>query len=216
MTRKFSASISFMFREVPLIERFAAAKAAGFDGVEIQVLAEGDMTEMAAAARAADVQVILINVDLGDYLQGGLGLSGVPGREATFREAAERACDAARLLGASFVHLGPSRIPQGVTRELCVETYLANAEAALTMADGAPFTLLLETMNPVDAPTGLFTDADAAANLLRETLGETNVFAVFPHSPVMANMGGVNGRASSFSTTSFIRNSMDTLWQPAL
>jgi hypothetical protein len=29
---------------------------------------------------------------------------------------------------------------------------------------------------------------------LCEKLGETNVFAVFPHSPVMANMGGVNGR----------------------
>ncbi len=28
---------------------------------------------------------------------------------------------------------------------------------------------------------------------LRDTLGETNVFAIFPHSSVMANMGGVNG-----------------------
>ena len=29
---------------------------------------------------------------------------------------------------------------------------------------------------------------------LREKLGASNVFAVFPHSPVLANMGGVNGR----------------------
>ncbi|MGO9199035.1 MAG: hypothetical protein ACLQM8_00650 [Limisphaerales bacterium] len=29
---------------------------------------------------------------------------------------------------------------------------------------------------------------------LREKLGDTNVFAVFPHSPVIANEGGVNGR----------------------
>ncbi len=29
---------------------------------------------------------------------------------------------------------------------------------------------------------------------LRDTLGETNVFAIFPHSPVIANMGGGNGR----------------------
>ncbi len=171
MTRKFSASISFMFREMPLLDRFAAAKSAGFGGVEIQVLAEGDATEMAAAARAAGVEVVLINVDLGDYLQGGQGLSNVPGQEAEFREAARRACDAARLLGARFVHLGPSRIPQGVAREQCLDTYLANAEAALAMAEGAPFTLLLEPMNPVDAPTGLFTDIDAAADLLRGALG---------------------------------------------
>lgn len=31
---------------------------------------------------------------------------------------------------------------------------------------------------------------------LSQQLGETNVFAVFPHSPVIANMGGVNGRIS--------------------
>lgn len=29
---------------------------------------------------------------------------------------------------------------------------------------------------------------------LRERLGETNVFSIFPHSPVMANRGGVNRR----------------------
>jgi hypothetical protein len=32
---------------------------------------------------------------------------------------------------------------------------------------------------------------------LREALGETNVFAVFPHCPVIANMGGVRGRLAS-------------------
>jgi hypothetical protein len=29
---------------------------------------------------------------------------------------------------------------------------------------------------------------------LREALGDTNVFAIFPHCPVLANMGGVKGR----------------------
>jgi hydroxypyruvate isomerase len=171
MTRKFSTSISFMFRELPLLDRFAAAKAAGFDGVEIQVLGEGNPGEMARAARAAGIPVVLINVDLGDYLQGGAGLSGVPGKEATFRAAANQAFAAALRLGADFVHLGPSRVPDGVPRERCLETYIANAEAALKMAKDAPFQLLLEPMNWVDAPTGLFTDVDEAADMLRGALG---------------------------------------------
>ena len=50
MPRTFSTSISFMFRELPILERFAAAKAAGFQGVEIQVLDEGDPADMARAA----------------------------------------------------------------------------------------------------------------------------------------------------------------------
>ncbi len=171
MIRKFSTSISFMFRELPLLERFAAAKAAGFDAVEIQVLGEGNPGEMARAAKAADVQVVLVNVDLGDYPQGGPGLSGVPGQEATFRAAVNQAFAAALRLGAAFVHLGPSRIPDGVPRERCLETYIANAEAALKLAQGAPFQLLLEPMNPVDAPTALFTDVDVAAGVLRGALG---------------------------------------------
>jgi hydroxypyruvate isomerase len=171
MTRRFSTSISFMFRELPLLDRFAAAKAAGFDGVEIQVLGEGNPGQMAAAARAAGIQVVLVNVDLGDYLQGGPGLSGVPGQEATFRAAANQAFAAALRLGAAFVHLGPSRIPDGVSREQCLETYIDNARTALKLAKGAPFQLLLEPMNPVDAPTGLFTDIDEAADMLRGALG---------------------------------------------
>lgn len=171
MARKFSTSISFMFRELPLLDRFAAAKAAGFEGVEIQVLGEGNPGQMAAAARAAGIPIVLINVDLGDYLQGGPGLSGVPGQEATFRAAVNQAFAAALRLGAEFVHLGPSRIPDGVARERCVETYVANAHMVLKLAQGAPFQLLLEPMNPVDAPTGLFTDMEEAADMLRAAFG---------------------------------------------
>lgn len=171
MTRKFSTSISFMFRELPLLDRFAAAKAAGFEGVEIQRLNEGASRDMANAARAAGIEVVLINVDLGDYLDGGLGLSGVPGQEATFRAAANQAFAAALRLDAKFVHLGPSRVPDGVDRQRCVDTYVANVERLLKTAKGAPFRLLLEPMNPVDAPNGLFTDIDAAADLLRGAFG---------------------------------------------
>jgi hypothetical protein len=38
------------------------------------------------------------------------------------------------------------------------------------------------------------TSIQSAGRHLREVLGDTNVFAVFPHCPVMANMGGVKGR----------------------
>ena len=171
MGRKFSASVSFMFRELPLIERFAAAKAAGFDGVEIQVLSEGDAGEMADAARSAGVDVVLVNVYMGDYLQGGNGLSGVPGREAAFRDAVGNAFDAASQLGASFVHLGPSRIPSGVSRSQCLDAYVANAEAAVSEANGAAFTLVLEPMNPLDAPTALFQSVGKAADILRRRFG---------------------------------------------
>jgi hydroxypyruvate isomerase len=171
MARRITASVSFMFRELPLLERFAAAKKAGFDGVEIQVLAEGDPAEMADAAAAAGIDVVLVNVGMGDYRDGGPGLSGVPGREVAFRSAAMQTFEAASLLGARFVHLGPSRIPAGISREHCLDVYAANAEAALSLAQGLSFSLLLEPMNPVEAPTALFNRVDDAVDLLRNRFG---------------------------------------------
>jgi hydroxypyruvate isomerase len=162
-----SASVSFMFREVPLLERFAAARAAGFAGVEIQRLAEGRVEEMARAARDAQVQVVLINVGSGDYVAGGAGLSAVPGREEAFRESLEQALDAATTLGALHVHLGPSRVPDGVTRDDCVRTYLANVRLALCLSRATGTSLLVEAMNRVEAPTALLADLQQAADVVR-------------------------------------------------
>ena len=162
-----SASISFMFREVPFLDRFAAARGAGFAGVEIQRLAEGSAVEMARAARDAQVQVVLINVGSGDYLAGGDGLSGVPGREELFRESLEHALDAAATLGARHVHLGPSRIPEGTSRDDCLRTYLANVRLALCLSRAMQASLLVEAMNRVEAPTALHSDLRQAADVVR-------------------------------------------------
>jgi hydroxypyruvate isomerase len=168
--QRFSTSISLLFRELPIAERFGAARRAGFGGVEIQVLAEGDPAQMATAAEAAGIEVVLVNVGMGDYLGGGPGLSGVPGREQAFRAELERTLDAARLLHPRFVHLGPSRVPEGVSRETCLATYRANLDAALAMhaASGAQAELLVEPMNRVEAPTALLGDIDDGATLLRD------------------------------------------------
>jgi hydroxypyruvate isomerase len=166
----FSTSISLMFREHPVEERFEAAKQAGFEGVEIQFLAEGNPGHMAGAAQAAGIEVVLINVGMGDYLVGGPGFSGVPGREAAFLEELDKALEAARLMRARFVHLGPSRIPEGVAREACLETYRANLDAALALhaERGSQATLLIEPMNRIEAPTALINDIDDGAALLRD------------------------------------------------
>ena len=164
----FSASVSVMFRERPLLERFASARDAGFDGVEIQDLGEGDPVLMAAAARAAGVPVLLINADMGDFRRGGSGLSGVPGREDAFRAGLERTLDAAERLGPRFIHLGPSRVPQGVTREACLAVYRRNLAHALARVEvrGLDLVLLVEAINATDFPTVLIGDLDEAAEAL--------------------------------------------------
>jgi hydroxypyruvate isomerase len=164
--RKFSTSVTLMFREFPALERFAVARRAGFDHAEIQVM-EAAPADVAAAASAAGIGVLLLNVGMGDFLQGGPGLSGVPGREAAFREEFDKTLAAARLLRTPLVHLGPSRVPAGASRDECIATLVANVRAAATKARGEDVTLLLEPVNPHDMPGTLLSDVDEAAQLVR-------------------------------------------------
>lgn len=168
---KLSASVTMMFREVDMPARFAALAASGFTGAEIQFLAEGDPHELAAAARAAGVRIALINVPMGDFLMGGNGLSGVPGREAEFRAAFQTACMAADVLSAEAIHIGASRVPGGVDRAQCLDTLRANLDWASAQDRPDGTRLLIEPMNAVDAPDVLLRTQEDGAAIVRESGG---------------------------------------------
>ncbi len=165
---RFSASVSLMFRELPILERFDAARAAGFDAVEIQVIEEAAPDAMAAAARAAGIPVLLLNVSLGDFRAGGPALSGVPSREAAFREAFDHALESATVLGARFLHLGPSRIPADQSREACLDVYRRNCRYAVERAGNHPVTLVIEPLNTVESPDILLSTLDEADRIIAD------------------------------------------------
>jgi hydroxypyruvate isomerase len=164
---RFSASVSLMFQEHPLLDRFAAARDAGFTGVEIQRLDEGEPGAIARSAARAGIPVVLINVPAGDYLDGGPGLSGVPGREAEFRAAFDGTLEAAGRLAARFIHLAPSRVPEGSGRAACLAAYRRNIEYALDRVNRGGPGLMIEAMNRIEAPTALLSDVDEGAALIR-------------------------------------------------
>ena len=62
---KLSANLSLLFRERPLLERFAAARAAGFGAAEIQIPYEAPAAAIARASSEANLPVVLINAPLG-------------------------------------------------------------------------------------------------------------------------------------------------------
>lgn len=163
---KVSTSINTLFREHQFLERFAAARDAGFVGVEIQLL-EVPAEEAAAAARAARIDVALINAPMGDLRDGGPGLSGVPGRETEFADAIRTAILSAKTLGVRHIHIGPSRVPEGESVERCLNSLVHNLEVCLPLAEAAGVALLVEPMNRIDMPNALIGDIDAAVSLIR-------------------------------------------------
>jgi hydroxypyruvate isomerase len=163
----FSANISLLFPEIPLLERFAAAHAAGFPTVEIQNPYEHSAASLTRAARAAGVAVVLINAPLGEDPRT-FGTASLPGRAALFRAELERAAEYAQALGARLVNVLAGRTaPQD--RPAAIERLKENLAIAAQILDQASARPLLEVINPVNAPGYCVADFELAADILRAT-----------------------------------------------
>ena len=89
---RFDVNCSILFTELPLLERPAAAKAAGFDAVEFwwpfpqAVPTDAEVDAFVAALDGAGVELVGLNFFAGDMPAGDRGLVSWPGRESEFRD----------------------------------------------------------------------------------------------------------------------------------
>lgn len=149
---RFTANLSLLFPELPLLERFAAARAAGFRAVEIQFPYELSIGEIQHELEAHELELVLINVPAGDLMRGGDGLAGVPGREPLFRRAVMQALPYARQLGVRCVNVLAGRQPEDAELLACLHTLTGNARFAAEIFHGIDVTTTLEAINTVDMP----------------------------------------------------------------
>jgi hydroxypyruvate isomerase len=96
---RFSANISILFTEVPFLQRFAAARSAGLDAVELWWPRGEDLDAVAAAASDSGAEVVLLNFDAGDMPAGDRGLLSDPARQDEFRANVPLALGLADKLG---------------------------------------------------------------------------------------------------------------------
>ena len=161
---RLSANISLLFREMPLLERFGAARAAGFPTVEIQNPYEHSAVTLTRAARAAGVAVVLINAPLGEDPRT-FGTASLPGRAAQFRAELTRAAEYAQALGTPVVNVlaGRSEPQDQPAAWQRLTDNLALAAEVLAPAGARP---LLEVINPISAPGYCVADFDLAVRIL--------------------------------------------------
>src|SRR6185503_15372339 len=93
---RLAASVEMMFREVPLLDRFERAAAAGFRAVEVQAPYAEAKEDIAERARRHGLAVVLMNVLP--------ALAALPGREDEFRGALARALAYAEAAGCRQLH----------------------------------------------------------------------------------------------------------------
>jgi hydroxypyruvate isomerase len=152
----FAVNCSLLFTELSILERPAAARAAGFTAVEFwwpwpeqPVPADRDVDAFVAAVKDAGVRMVGLNFFAGDLAGPDCGVLSIPGRAAEFAENVDVAVDIGEQLGVpAFNALYGNRVDTSSADEqdqLGIEQLLSAAQAAGRI--GA--TVLLE---PVSGP----------------------------------------------------------------
>ena len=98
---RFAANLSMLFTEWPLVERFAAAAAAGFRAVELQEPYEVSASAVRAELERHRLTMLGINTALGQ--PGEFGVAAVPGREREFAGVVRQALEYAAAIRPSGI-----------------------------------------------------------------------------------------------------------------
>jgi hydroxypyruvate isomerase len=171
---RFAANLSMMFQEHAFLDRFAVAKAAGFEAVEFLFPYAFPANEIAARLRDNGLTQPLFNLPPGDWDRGERGFAALPGREAEFATALDNALDYATTLDCRQLHCMAGIPPAGVDRAACRATFVANLRRAAETAATRGITLLVEPINTRDIP-GYFLNYQPDGRAIIEEVGAPNL-----------------------------------------
>lgn len=163
---RYAANLSMLYGEHDFLDRFAAAAADGFEGVEYLGPYEHPKEDVAAALNAAGLTQVLFNLPSGDWAGGERGIAALPGREAEFRAGVDRALDYAAALGCRQVNCLCGIPPEGVARGVAEDVLVGNLQYAAPRLAEAGIRLLVEPINSFDIPGFLLTRPDEALALM--------------------------------------------------
>lgn len=174
---RFSANLTFLFTEVPFLERFAEAAHAGFRAVEFGGAYDVQVKDIVEQATMHKLDVVLINAPAGEWGAGERGIACLDGREHDFQAGIVTGLRYAEALHCPLLHVMAGLLPLELSadeRALRRRTYVRNVRFACEEAARQGVTVLIEPINPRDIP-GYFLNTQAEAHAIREEIGMANL-----------------------------------------
>lgn len=172
---QFAANLSMLFTEVPFLERFDAARAAGFDAVEFQFAYAHDKQDLRAALARNELRQVLFNLPAGDWDAGERGIGCHPDRVDEFRAGVRQAIEYALALDCPRLNCLAGKVSPGISHEQAHATLRSNLAFAAAELKRSGIRLLIEPINSYDIP-GFFLNRTAQAVALIEEVGSDNLF----------------------------------------
>ncbi|MET9595004.1 TIM barrel protein [Streptomyces sp. NPDC006516] len=158
--QRFDVNLSILFTELPLLERPAAAAAAGFTAVELwwpwtetPTPAQAELDALKKALDDAGTRLVGLNFYAGELPGPDRGALSLPGEESDrFRANIDVAADFAASVGCKALNALYGNRVEGVDPAVQDELALENLVLAARAADRIGATLLIETLNDTESP----------------------------------------------------------------
>jgi hydroxypyruvate isomerase len=194
---RFAANLSMMFNEVPFLDRFAAARKAGFEGVEFLFPYEYKPADLRTRLKTEGLTQALFNMPPGDWAKGERGLASLPGRQAEFRASVSQALEYAAALECKLVHC-MAGIPASETPAVTsAALFAANLAWATERAHAAGVRLVIEPINHRDMP-GYFLNTQAQGAAFVEAIGTDRLGLQFDVYHVQITEGDITTRMERY------------------
>lgn len=163
---KLAANLSWLFLELPFLDRFKAAAEAGFRGVEFLFAYEFERAHLAEALRSCELDCVLMNAPAGQWATGERGLASLVGRETEFVDSVRSAIEYAKTLECPRIHvMAGIKSGSGMASH---ETLCSNLRYAGECAEASGITIVIEPINRGDMPGYALGSLDEALTILTE------------------------------------------------
>ena len=172
---RFAANLTMLFTERPFLDRFAAARAAGFDAVEFLFPYAWPAEQIKALLDEHHLQLVLHNLPAGDWDAGERGIACHPRRVAEFRDGVAKAITYAKTLGVTQLNCLIGKLPNDASSLQIDQTVIENLRYAAHELKAHGIRLLIEPINTLDIP-GFYLHHTAQALALMEKVGSDNLF----------------------------------------
>ena len=172
---KFNANLTLLFNEVPFLDRFQAAAAAGFKGVEFLFPYAFDKNEIAERLHRHGLIQVLHNLPAGNWDGGERGIACHPDRIGEFQDSVGRGIEYATALGCKQLNCLAGVAPAGFDADTVRETFVNNLRFAAAKLKAAGIRLLIEPINTFDIP-GFYLNHTAQAIALIDEVGSDNLW----------------------------------------
>ncbi|MDE0852677.1 TIM barrel protein [Yoonia sp.] len=163
---KYCANLTTLFPEYPFLERFDAARSAGFDTVEVLFPYDHPVPDILEMLGRNELSLAMISCPPPNYTGGDRGFAAVPGRTSRFQQDFKRTHRVAKALGAKHIHVmaGIAAGPDALA------TYLANLRWAAGFDPDQSLTI--EPMSDTTVPGYFLNDCVQALEIIKDVCAD--------------------------------------------